>query len=265
MTTNENGAAASAPTGEDEWDAPQERVATRYVDAQGHTIYAWNLTSSKLTDPVKLYMPSHRIVPIVFVPGIMGSNLKALKDIYRSGQDGKASSRKKIATKGQRIWNVDSMTSPVRADNSISWPGQDAAARQLMLNMDAVEVDDRGSIELRSEESNVYLPDEGRTRSAQRRREEIRQARLDDKRRRGWGTVSWCSYGAFLNWLEEQLAGATYRNGKPSLAFLELFKHVGSSPTGAIHAPPPLTEEQIKKLVKFRFPVHAVGYNWLKS
>uniref|UniRef100_UPI003DA12D8D esterase/lipase family protein n=1 Tax=Xanthomonas oryzae TaxID=347 RepID=UPI003DA12D8D len=143
--------------------------------------------------------------------------------------------------------------------------GKTQLTRQLLLNMDAVEVDDRGSIELRSEESNVYLPDEGRTRSGQRRREEIRQARLDDKRRRGWGTVSWYSYGPFLNWLEEQLAGATYRNGKPSPAFLELLKHVGSSPTGAVHAPPPLTEEQIKKLVKFRFPVHAVGYNWLKS
>ncbi|WP_065470251.1 esterase/lipase family protein, partial [Xanthomonas bromi] len=167
------------------------------------------------------------------------------------------------AKKGQRIWNIDSMTSLVTADNSISWPGQDAAARQLLLNMDAVEVDDGGPIELRREESFVYLPDEGR--SADRKREEIRQARLDDKRRRGWGTVSWYSYGPFLNWLEEHLAGATYRNGKPSMTFLELLQQVGTSPTGAIHAPPPLTEEQIKKLVKFRFPVHAVGYNWLKS
>ncbi|KOR49204.1 hypothetical protein ADT25_01890, partial [Xanthomonas oryzae] len=135
------------------------------------------------------------------------------------------------------------MTSLVKGDNSISWPGQDAAARQLLLNMDAVEVDDRGQIELRREEFFVYLPDEGR--SGDRKREEIRQARLDDKRRRGWGTVSWYSYGPFLNWLEEYLAGATYRNGKPSTTFLELLQQVGTSPTGAIHAPPPLTEEQI--------------------
>ncbi|QBG92981.1 esterase/lipase family protein [Xanthomonas oryzae] len=265
MATNESGADVSMSDG-DSVSGSEERVATRYIDAQGHTVFAWNLTSSKLTDPVKLYMPSHRIVPIVFVPGIMGSNLKASRDIRRPVRDGGVSKdQDRLAKRGQRIWNIDSMTSLVKADNSISWPGKDAADRQLLLNMDAVEVDDRGSIELRSEESNVYLPDEGRTRSGQRRREEIRQARLDDKRRRGWGTVSWYSYGPFLNWLEEQLAGATYRNGKPSPAFLELLKHVGSSPTGAIHAPPPLTEEQIKKLVKFRFPVHAVGYNWLKS
>jgi hypothetical protein len=233
------------------------------VDAQGHTTFAWNLTSSKLTDPVKLYMPSNRVVPIVFVPGIMGSNLKAVRDIRRASKSAASKDQDILVRKGARIWNVDSTASPVSADNSVSWPRQDAAARQLLLNMDAVEVDDRGKIELRREESFVYLPDEGR--AGDRKREEIRQARLHDKRQRGWGTVSWYSYGPFLNWLEEQLAGATYRNGKPSSTFLELLKQAGTSPAGAVHAPSPLSEAQIRKLVKFRFPVHAVGYNWLKS
>lgn len=88
---------------------------------------------------------------------------------------------------------------------------------------------------------------------------------MDDKRRRGWGTVSWYSYGPFLNWLEEEQAGATYRSGRPSTTFLRLLRRVGTTPAGAESAPSPLTEDQIKKLAAFKFPVHAVGYNWLKS
>ncbi|PPV02976.1 hypothetical protein XbrCFBP1976_21685, partial [Xanthomonas bromi] len=116
MMTNENGTDASTPNGGDEANASEERVATRYVDAQGHTVFAWNLTSSKLTDPVKLYIPSHRIVPIVFVPGIMGSNLKASRTVEQVTIVRGIKVKKTLAKKGQRIWNIDSMTSLVTAD-----------------------------------------------------------------------------------------------------------------------------------------------------
>ncbi|PPV02847.1 hypothetical protein XbrCFBP1976_21700, partial [Xanthomonas bromi] len=116
MATNESGADVSTSDG-DSVSESEERVATRYVDAQGHTTFAWNLTSSKLTDPVKLYLPSHRVVPIVFVPGIMGSNLKASRDISRPVRGGGTSKdQDRLAKKGQRIWNIDSMTSLVTAD-----------------------------------------------------------------------------------------------------------------------------------------------------
>jgi hypothetical protein len=35
----------------------------------------WNLTDTKLMDAVKIALPPTHVIPIVFVPGIMGTNL----------------------------------------------------------------------------------------------------------------------------------------------------------------------------------------------
>jgi hypothetical protein len=40
-----------------------------------HPSFSWKTTLSSLTDTVRLIVPPNNILPIIFVPGIMGSNL----------------------------------------------------------------------------------------------------------------------------------------------------------------------------------------------
>lgn len=239
-----------------------ERQAPRQADADGATRYDWRMTSRRQEDPVVLYVPPTRVVPVVFVPGIMGSNLKAIRDVMLEGGEGGERADIRVAKAGERVWNVDSTTSPLKADNSTRWLNASAAKRQLILHKDAVAVDDRGHIELHSNDLVVPLPVGN---NSDRQRKQVLANRLADKRARGWGTISWYSYGPFLNWLEQTLAGATYREGRPSMGMQDLLRRVGRSPDGAETAPPVLTDAQVRKLAHFRFPVHAAGYNWLQS
>jgi pimeloyl-ACP methyl ester carboxylesterase len=74
-------------------------------------------------------------------------------------------------------------------------------------------------------------------------------------------------YGEFLDWLEQQLNHASI--SPHGLACETLQNHfenlVGQRPPGAQGNPPALTEEQVRHVTNFDFPVHAFGYNWLES
>lgn len=95
------------------------------------------LTATTLTSPVdnkvrgECTVPPSTVLPVVFVPGIMGSNLKAKEKIITD--DG-------IIPKGAKTWNVSSKTSPLGM-----W-GKSPAYRQAVFNHEAVMVDNQGAI-----------------------------------------------------------------------------------------------------------------------
>jgi hypothetical protein len=63
-------------------DAPDEAERSQQANMfDDKPTFPWQTTLTSLTDTVKLVMPPNQIVPIIFVPGIMGSNLQ--------GKDGK--------------------------------------------------------------------------------------------------------------------------------------------------------------------------------
>lgn len=54
-------------------EAELSRQAEMVPDAK--LTFLWQTTLSRLSDTIKLIMPPDNILPIIFVPGIMGSNL----------------------------------------------------------------------------------------------------------------------------------------------------------------------------------------------
>lgn len=106
------------------------------------------------------------VIPIIFVPGVMGSNLK---NTVEGGE-----------------WRVDSFWSV------LGWLFKSAADRKILLNPAETEVDPEGKPP--EGITNRYVDENGRTIPP----EELARAR-------GWGEVSRMSYGDFLVWLENQL------------------------------------------------------------
>lgn len=218
------------------------RVADLTSSPTGNTV-----RSEVLADPPN-------VVPIILLPGIMGSNLKAHTQVELDGRV--------LARPEAPVWRVDS---PVGV--GLTWLGRSAAARRSLLNKDVLEVDPRGKVKAGA---NAARGD--------------RDARVADRRRRGWGTVSWAYYGPLLNWLEESLgnldltlaesqdsAGGNNDEddplpGTPNQDLQEIIDALVDRPIdGARVQPDPIRIGQIAGLVDHAFPVHAFGYNWTES
>ncbi|MDR9891307.1 hypothetical protein O7047_13850 [Pseudenterobacter timonensis] len=71
----------------------------------------------------KIYKLPERVIPVIFLPGVMGSNLK--------NSDGKA------------VWLANSLTSP----DLLAWIGKNAGQRKRILDPESTSVFDGGNIE----------------------------------------------------------------------------------------------------------------------
>lgn len=172
------------------------------------------------------------VIPVVFLPGIMGSNLK-------------------VKDKDERAWRV-----PNGAFDGIpallKYWRQDAAKRQQILNPDSTEVDRNGPAAVPWEIAH-YLVGEGKTPQ-------------DVARWRGWGAVHRESYNPVMADLEQKLA-EVFHNGETLTEYWqqEIVNDAKQQTWGAQRELDPLDEEQLQKVAGAAYPVHAVGYNWLKS
>lgn len=207
-----------------------------------------------------------RVLPIIFLPGIMGSNLRMKPALQR--QMGRGSN---IA------WRPDSL-----AQSKILLKGT-AAMRQLQLDPTMTEVD---------EYDPVSNPTGDRRETADERHDVVdvklwyslgvgidtplliddpltaKQGRSKDQkaRERGWGEVFFDSYQELLETCEQRLNTA-FVGGRLNRWWKQIV-NVPPSNWQASAQPPlaPLDEKTLKQAVKnCWFPVHAMGYNWLQS
>lgn len=182
-------------------------------------------------------VPPWTVVPVIFVPGVMGSNLKAKAKITLP-EGG-------FIKEGARVWKVDSATSVLGM-----W-GKDGSYRQAVLDKNALIIDNGGKIATKTKRGDQVTPQS--------------RVHADEAKKRGWGTAGWGFYGAFIDWLQYQLADGRLVGGKPNAVFENVAKLVGTSPQGTTSAASALTDAQVKKMLDIHFPVYAVGYNWLQS
>jgi pimeloyl-ACP methyl ester carboxylesterase len=184
------------------------QIPTQY-DNRGNPV--WNSRMSAPDSTVgECCMVPDRIIPVIFVPGVMGSNLRGIG--HASGVN----------------WTLNSSSS------MIGWLSRDAADRKRALTPTTMEVDNRGT-----------LP-EGTAQSS------------EELRRRGWGEVGAMSYSTFLVWLENALND--FENAK-SGARADLMQRA----LGALAGENKLTRDEVALSYRYRFPVHACGYNWLDT
>ncbi|MGW8394714.1 esterase/lipase family protein [Pseudoduganella sp. HUAS MS19] len=219
-----------------------------------------NATPKEDKAPQVMRVPPKRVIPIVFLPGIMGSNLRL------------SSERQQQINKGNNIaWRPD------RLNEVTEFLEVAPIRRQLQLDPRTTEVDsyDAGNaptgnakessgtrqdhsrirVALRFEVDSPLLSDDPPTRIPRRTKEEKARAR-------GWGEVLFTSYRHILERCEQHL-----NRPKPDGFWEDI---IGKNPAtwGAV-APPvvrPLSAEELIAATKgCIFPTHAMGYNWLQS
>lgn len=247
-----------------EKDPPTERVAPFHYDARGQQCFTWTLTDCKITDPVQLRIGPDLIQPVIFIPGVMGSNLRSVSE---PGGD-----------QPESVWRLDNGFAGIPTHLLSQWMNQSAGIRQTVLHPDRVEVDDQGAVPDvplgMVQENGQLLP-------------AARKAALGERyRERGWGEVGQTSYERFLRWLEHVLNSptiprhenyaleledrhwedlkATYRRLKPGVdVFMPGLN--GLDRNGTDGRVKPLTTDDLLAGARFNMPVHAFGYNWLAS
>ncbi|GLQ48552.1 esterase/lipase family protein [Dyella flava] len=204
------------------------------------TPYARAVLTPNEDQRTKEILVDHRpAIPVIFLPGVMGTLLSD-------------------KTTGKPVWsppNLDAIGSGIVGVASVlaGWP-VGAAKRAKHFDPDQAVVDPRGPIKL----GNSGLTEE-------------------EARRRGWGALHRWSYQPTLAWLEytlnhPMLAGLPHGEwvqGDAEGVHAALKAVLGTDPADyggygqgrQIDA----NSEAFKSLVRYRYRVYAIGYNWLKS
>ncbi|SFM82016.1 triacylglycerol lipase [Variovorax sp. OV329] len=208
------------------------RVRLPMPQPDGPPLYRHNLTRKERSDLVEIRVLVVNTLPIVFVPGVMGSNLRAMD------------------SEMTKVWNLDSPAG-LLADKVM----ESAGDRQKLLHPDRTLVDDRGQVP--SEQVGSIIVGKDKTPEA-------------SYRQRGWGEIGKGSYQDFLMMLEKTLNG--HRTGQPdqndvAAKIAELMELKAKDPADQ-HWRPQKGEAHIEtrdfeKLREWFFPVYACGYNWL--
>jgi hypothetical protein len=188
-------------------------------------------------------VPSNNIVPIIVVPGIMGTNLRA-KQKPRLG--GTEDERNKMVGSGQPAWR------PPNGDSeglkaSRAWDRYTPRQRQLLLDPATLEVDPDGPVVIPNSVDGYVVT----------RREALE---------RGWGELHADSYGGLLYGLQTRLNQTFGFDEHAKKRFVKQhWKDVMACDPQrwGLRQFTPLTENHLVKHAQHYFPVYAVGYCWL--
>nr|WP_314544872.1 hypothetical protein [uncultured Massilia sp.] len=212
-------------------------------------------------------IPPKRVLPIIFIPGIMGSNLRM-----------NAEHQQRLKSENNIAWRPDNLMTTVSQSND------SPIERQLRLDPRTTEVDTYDPIN--NPTGNSMETSDARNKEVQVNflYSAIRQLdgpllqadpigtrnpkTADQKaRERGWGEIYYDSYKTILSTCEHRL-NAAFTYGSMDL-FLQ--KQVASIDPSAWQANPNFSLKKIdEKIMRATvkacwFPVHAMGYNWLNA
>ncbi len=215
--------------------------------------------------PQVISIPPKRVLPIIFLPGIMGSNLRMT-----------ATRQSELRKANNVAWRPESLAEANRLMFG------DTALRQNQLDPTQTEVDvydpvqnPTGNLKETSDKRHdnakvgftllnvgidtpLLMDDPSHTKP--------RKSKEQKARERGWGEVFFDSYRDLLEMCEQRLNTA-FRYGQMD----SWWKQIVDVPPSTWQASPrptlkPLEEKSLMDAVKgCWFPVHAIGYNWLQS
>ncbi|MFP3504329.1 esterase/lipase family protein [Burkholderia sp. SIMBA_062] len=250
MSDNTNQSGGGSPFSD---DAEQEVVRqVGRTDKDGASVGHFTLTPASDTRSKELLCDVRPIIPVIFLPGIMGSplvNKETGDEMFfppnTDGMLGKAGALPALIG----MWFKGASTRETQFDATVASPTPFGPIRAGKLQ--------------KEDEEDQYV-DEA------------------EARRRGWGSVYRSSYQPMLAWLEEQLNEPKYM-GKHKGAWIETdpdgkkwtLKPVlgtepadyGATDAGAQGRGQAITEESVafEHFAKYRYRVYAIGYNWLQS
>lgn len=200
-------------------------------------VYWPGIQNQKKSESAKavLLQPPVKAIPVIFLPGVMGTNLMANK-----------------SSQTEDIWRGDSMGGVF-----LRWAGVDGKRRRKLLNPDTTKVDNRGDIN-----QTLYspLPDDGKL--------------FTTRRERGWGEVLSFSYGKFISifqgallddWQQDLVHYGKSTSEKNGVLSQLVGKSLSEEKDSEITGESILTQQELNHFKNFLFPVHVYGYNWLED
>ncbi|UTY59342.1 triacylglycerol lipase [Massilia sp. erpn] len=182
-------------------------------------------------------IPSRFVIPVIFVPGIMGTNLRAK---VSPGIEAEKNLEIALGAPAWRMPNgsVDGIREAGR------WKERKPQQRQRILDAATLEVDDGGDI--------VIPP-----------------CSLDPREmcKRGWGELHAASYSQVLYTLQSHLDYTFRLDGLGKRQIRGRWKRVMECDPQrwGMQSVAPLTEAELDRFARFQYPVYACGYNWLES
>lgn len=272
----------------------------------GWAEYTVNMTEISDTARHDVVVPPGKVIPVIFLPGVMGSNLRMSK---------KRQNDKELKRSDNRAWRPDDLMSAsgqldvLAGDGMGNWfKNATPAQRQLIFDPNESEVE----YYYYTENNSRFDPDGKETLEADARHQNVpdslqpippligsfsfinnsqgaksaKATAAQIARWRGWSEVLFSgSYGEmlqmteyFLNNIEmpnqlapwwqknpvspitgELMGRSSFKYGNISELLLGDPKHLGADSGVA------LNENDIKKIARCWYPVHAMGYNFLQS
>jgi pimeloyl-ACP methyl ester carboxylesterase len=229
--------------------------ATRRIplqfDKQGNPYFESVKSPDSFKQRALCVKPPHNVIPVIFVPGIMGTNLR-LKD------------KKQVQAWAPPNGTLEGIGG--------AWKGarQSPETRQVLFDPNGTEVNLDGPCKISGDQYWVTT---------------------EEAKRRGWGALHADSYHSILQQLEISLndqyskPGRSPEHGNFLLPEIGLLSHLNNGEQTAPRAPgepdyaavaaaavkawnttpPSLSEEEILRLDDYYYPVWAHGYNWLQS
>ena len=234
-------------------------IAPVSYDEKGRPVADAPFTSTADTKRYAVIVPPDKVIPVIFVPGIMGSNLKLKKTPEGFKADW-----------GELAWRPDDKEFMLN-----KYWGLKAYRRRRLLDPANTEIDDRAKLD--DALQGFSFESAADMRMAKERGERRKQSFVREMVRRGWGTVMVSSYGPLLGFLEKNLNQMYWRgdlNDFWSNVVVKRKRRTSAGRTktteeavnwGVTQGDKPLTPADVKKSARYWYPVHAVGYNWLQS
>ncbi|MCL1861509.1 MAG: GPI inositol-deacylase [Proteobacteria bacterium] len=214
------------------------------------------------TKQIFSYTPN-RVIPIIFLHGILGGRLRLTKE-----------NQEKLKKKDSVSYDPDDKLGMVKGLGRM-----DAKERQLMFNPNGCEIDSYDTLpdakaradylkrsKVSVDTNSPFLCDDTSSApNAKTAREKACE--------RGWGELNFNSYGVILNRMELMM-NRRMPNGELNPEWKKIigvdpktWGNEGKTPDSPGELKP-LTEDDLKKVGGEKecwFPVHAVGYNWVRS
>ncbi len=200
-------------------------------------VYWPGIQNQKKSENAKavLLQPPVKAIPVIFLPGVMGTNLMGTDE-----------------GKENDIWRGDSLGGVF-----LKWARKDGTERRDLLNPDTTKVDNRGDIN-----QNLYSPlsDDGKL--------------FTTRRERGWGEVLSFSYGKFISvlqgallddWQQDLVHYGKSTSEKNGVLSELVGKSLSDEKDTEITGESILTQQELDHFKNFLFPVHVYGYNWLQD
>ena len=220
---------------------PTRPLPAAQPDCDGNFRATAHLSSVDCKTRALLKIPSSKVIPVIVVPGIMGSNLCATTDPTKPAN--------KALKPGEAAWRPPNGSAEGLKEAGV-WKKLLPKLRQQILDGATLDVDDRGLLTASRDERVAFDP--------------------AVQKERGWGQIHASSYGVLLSELEFNLNTVfSAVRGKSILQAkwiaLGMWDRTSWNVANDAGATAELTVDQLKKFAQCHYPVYALGYNWLQS